>query len=495
MTGRSLRHELRTPLNAIIGYSEMLLEDLPRGNGARSSEQDDLARCLECVLSAGEQLLGRLDLLFEGTQPPDWQAHSQELRTPLSTIIGYAEMVGQKPGLDDSAIQDVRRILDAGRSLLAVIDRLDADSAPLAEVGVPRDPDPSPDAAPAQEPAAVLVVDDNPMNRDILARRLRHLGHTVTLAEDGRQGLDALGRGAFDLVLLDILMPEMDGYQVLATLRADPALRHLPVLVLSALDDSDAVARCLRMGAVDHLPKPFNPVVLRARVGACLENKRLHDAEVRHLAAVEAERRRADELLHVLLPAAIAAELIATDCVAPRRHEDVAVLFSDVVGFTRYCDHTPPEQVLANLQDLVAHYEEIALAHGLQKIKTIGDAFLAVAGVPHAVADPVLAAARCGLDMVAAARSLPRVEWEVRVGIHCGPVVAGILGRRQYGYDVWGDTVNTAARVEHHGAVGAVTLSGAAWRRVAGRCVGRPLGVVPAKGKENLELVRLVSAP
>jgi adenylate cyclase len=248
------------------------------------------------------------------------------------------------------------------------------------------------------------------------------------------------------------------------------------------------------MGAVDHLPKPFNPVVLRARVGACLENKRLHDTEVRHLAAVEAERRRADELLHVLLPAAIAAELMTTASVAPRRHEDVAVLFSDVVGFTRYCDHTPPEEVLANLQDLVAHYEEIALAHGLQKIKTIGDAFLAVAGVPHAVPDPVLAAARCGLEMVTAARSLPRVEWEVRVGIHCGPVVAGILGRRQYGYDVWGDTVNTAARVEHHGAVGAVTLSGTAWRRVADRCAGQPLGVVPAKGKANLELVRLVSA-
>jgi adenylate cyclase len=494
MTARSLRHELRTPLNAIVGYSEMLLEDLLRADGTRSGEQEDLARCLECVLRAGEQLLGRLDLLFEGTQPPDWQTHSQELHAPLSTILGYAQILGERSGLDDAAAQDVQRILDAARSLLAVIDRLDADSGRLAEVA-PREPDPMPDAGPAQEPAAVLVVDDNPMNRDILARRLRHLGHTVTLAEDGRQGLDALRRGAFDLVLLDILMPEMDGYQVLAALRADPALRHLPVLVLSALDDSDAVARCLRMGAVDHLPKPFNPVVLRARVGACLENKRLHDAEVRHLAAVEAERRRADELLHVLLPEAIAAELMATESVAPRRHEDVAVLFSDVVGFTRYCDHTPPEQVLANLQDLVAHYEEIALAHGLQKIKTIGDAFLAVAGVPHAVADPVLAAARCGLEMVAAARSLPRVAWEVRVGIHCGPVVAGILGRRQYGYDVWGDTVNTAARVQHHGAVGAVTLSGTAWRRVAGRCAGEPLGVVPAKGKQNLELVRLVSAP
>jgi class 3 adenylate cyclase len=330
------------------------------------------------------------------------------------------------------------------------------------------------------------------MNRDILSRRLRRLGHHVSLAEDGGEALEMLASRPFDLVLLDIVMPRVSGYEVLARLKADPTLRHLPVLVLSALDDIDAVARCLDMGAEDYLPKPFNPVILRARVGACLEKKRLHDQEALYLAEVEAERRRADALLHVLLPNAIAAELKATDAVAPRRHENVSVLFADVAGFTRYCDDRPPEEVLANLQDLVERFEEIALRHGLQKIKTIGDAFLAVAGVPTPVTEPVLATARCAMEMVDAARTLPRVAWEVRVGIHAGPVVAGILGRRQYSYDVWGDTVNTAARVEHHGVVGAVALSGAAWYQIADRCTAEPLGVVPAKGKDNLELFRLL---
>jgi class 3 adenylate cyclase len=317
----------------------------------------------------------------------------------------------------------------------------------------------------------------------------------VSLAEDGGEALEMLASRPFDLVLLDIVMPRVSGYEVLARLKADPALRHLPVLVLSALDDIDAVARCLDMGAEDYLPKPFNPVILRARVGACLEKKRLHDQEALYLAQVEAERRRADALLHVLLPDAIAAELKATDAVAPRRHENVSVLFADVAGFTRYCDDRPPEEVLANLQDLVERFEEIALRHGLQKIKTIGDAFMAVAGLLKPVENPVLAAARCGLDMVTAAQELPGVSWNVRVGIHVGPVVAGVLGRRQYGYDLWGDTVNTAARVEHGGIVGAVTVSGEAWSRISGACIGESLGSVPAKGKGELDLYRVTSVP
>ncbi|HWN32461.1 MAG TPA: adenylate/guanylate cyclase domain-containing protein [Pseudonocardia sp.] len=487
----SLRHELRTPLNAIIGYSAMLLDDLNGG----TDQTDDLAPYLQRIHRAGGLLLDRLNALFDtaGGAAPDWQVGSHELRTPLAGVLGYAEMIQENPGLDDAAAADVARIEVAGRTLLALIDRLDHDSAALTAAPGGREPVTATREHAPQEPAALLVVDDNPMNRDILARRLRRLGHNVTLAENGLDALDALRRGPFDLVLLDILMPEMDGYGVLEHLRADADLRHLPVLVLSALDDIDAVARCLEMGAVDYLPKPFNPVVLRARVGACLENKRLHDAEVRHLAQVEFERRRADGLLHVILPDAIVTELKASDAVAPRRHDDVAVLFVDVAGFTRYCDDRPPEEVLANLQDLVVRYEEIAVRHGLQKIKTIGDAFLAVAGVPERVDEPVLAAARCGLEMVAAARDLPRVEWRVRVGIHCGPVVAGILGRRQYGYDVWGDTVNTAARVEHHGVVDAVALSGAAWDRIRARAQGTPLGIVPAKGKDGLRVHRLLA--
>jgi adenylate cyclase len=185
--------------------------------------------------------------------------------------------------------------------------------------------------------AAILVVDDNEDNRYTLVRRLEREGYRdVATAADGREALDRLAAGPFDLVLLDVMMPELDGIETLARIKADPGLRHVPVVMISAATDLERVVRCIELGAEDYLPKPFNRVLLRARVGACLERKRLHDREAAHLAEIEAQRRRADELLHVILPAPAVGELKASGAVRPRRHEDVVVLVADVVGFTAF---------------------------------------------------------------------------------------------------------------------------------------------------------------
>ena len=173
------------------------------------------------------------------------------------------------------------------------------------------------------------------------------------------------------------------------------------------------------------------------------------DRELDHLREIDQQRRRADELLHVILPPAIAAELKEHDRVQPRLHPDVAVLFADVTGFTDYCGKNPQETVIANLQDLVARFEEISERHGLEKIKTIGDAYMATAGLLQPVKNPALNASRAALEMCAAARKLDG-GWRVHVGIHVGPVVAGVVGvvgARKYHFDIWGDTVNTASRV------------------------------------------------
>jgi CheY-like chemotaxis protein len=334
---------------------------------------------------------------------------------------------------------------------------------------------------------SILVVEDNAANREVLARRLGRDGHAVTAAEDGLRALDLLRGRAFDLILLDVVMPGLNGLEVLQRLKADERLRHVPVIMISAFQDLDAVVRCIEMGAEDYLPKPFNPVLLRARVGACLEKKRLRDREVQHLEQIDRERRRADELLHVILPGEVVGELKATNEVRPRRYEEVAVLFADIVGFTPFCDHCRPEEVVRHLQRLVESWEEVALRHGVQKIKTVGDAFMAAAGLRPAD-NPVLRCLRCGLDLIAACRAMP-TGWDLRVGVHVGPVVAGVMGRRQYLYDLWGDTVNTAARMESHGVPGSVTLSGHAWEKVAPLCRGRSLGTALVKGKGQMEMM------
>jgi class 3 adenylate cyclase len=164
------------------------------------------------------------------------------------------------------------------------------------------------------------------------------------------------------------------------------------------------------------------------------------------------------------------------------------VLFADVVGFTSYCNSHPVDLVVTHLQDLVAEFEAIAERHGLEKIKTIGDAFMATAGLLKYTPEPVQAAARCGLEM---AETAPRLSagWNVRVGIHLGPVVAGIIGRQQYLFDVWGDTVNIASRIVQQAEPGAVLLSGFAWLQLGKKATGVWRGIADLKGKGATELV------
>jgi adenylate cyclase len=190
--------------------------------------------------------------------------------------------------------------------------------------------------------------------------------------------------------------------------------------------------RCIELGATDYLTKPFNPVLLRARVDNCIEKSRYRAQEVTYHERIESERRRADELLATVLPRPIVRALKRGGRLAPRRHEDVAVLFCDVVGFTAYSEKNPPEIVFAELETLIDRFEEIAARHGLEKIKTIGDAFMATANLLSHLDEPVRAVVACALDMLAAAREF-RPDWAVRIGIDHGPLSAGIMGRSRPG--------------------------------------------------------------
>ncbi len=246
------------------------------------------------------------------------------------------------------------------------------------------------------------------------------------------------------------------------------------------------------MGAEDYLTKPFNFVILRARIGACLEKKRLRDKEALYLQEIEKEKKRADDLLHVILPDEVAHELKTTHHVKPRRHENVAVMFCDIVGFTKYCDQRQPEEVIPALQSLFETFETIASRHEVQKIKTIGDSFMAVAGLLQSVKNPVLNCVQCALEMIKVAQESEAL-WHMRAGIHVGPVVAGVVGHRQFLFDIWGDTVNIASRIEVSGIPDTIDLSRTAWDKIAEQSIGESLGNVPIKGKGEIEIVRFNS--
>ncbi len=344
-------------------------------------------------------------------------------------------------------------------------------------------------AAAGEDELAILIVDDNEDNRYTLSRRLKRQGHTnLAIAENGRQALDIMAEQPFGLVLLDIMMPEMNGYQVLEHIKSDMDLRDTSVIMISALDDMESVVRCLELGAEDYLPKPFNATLLKARVGAALEKKRLRDQQEAQMERLEAERRRADNVLSALLPAGAARALKARGEVRPARFDDVAVLVCEIVDFARRCEDDSPEQVESELRPLVDGLEASIDKHRLEQISAAGGAFTAAAGLYAPLDEAPLAAIKCGLDMVAAGRRLePR--WQVRVGIHGGAVFAGILGRKHYSFDLWGPPVDAARRLAREAEGGTVVVSGPLWMDVRGRCRGKSRGSISLDGGETVEMI------
>ena len=276
-----LRHELRTPVNQIVGYCEMLLEDAqsPQDGRRRESLSEALAAVRDAISLIEKALPGdvvalnadRIVSLYESLQGPQ-----------ARIIDAMSGLLRENPP-DEKFVADVCRVRNAAERLLPT-DRPRAE--PTSAFSAPA----AVHVAPAEQPggrarraARVLVVDDVEENRGVLQRRLEREGHTVVCASSGPEALHVVSTGSFDIVLLDVMMPHMDGYETLEQLKNSPTTRDVPVIMISALDDIASIARCIERGAEDYLPKPFDPVLLRARISACLEKKELREREKEYL--------------------------------------------------------------------------------------------------------------------------------------------------------------------------------------------------------------------
>ncbi len=497
-----LRHALRTPLNQIIGYTEMLMESAQENNAGAILV--DLKR----IHSGGGQLLA---LINDALAP--WKIEAGKLdfiglrfdmRTPLNAVIGYAELCldEARAGSHNDLVKDLEKILRAGQNLHALFESTEypeqletgtvsAEPGPAqadALLGSAAAPVvPTQDyggSAPPMPTARLLAVDDDEMNRDMLLRRLQKLGYDVSQAATGREALQKLKDGNFDLVLLDILMPDLDGFQTLEFMKADPRLRHIPAIMLTALDDVDSIVRCIEAGAEDYVAKPFNPVILRARITASLDKKRLRDQEQAFLNQLQLERSKSERLLLNVLPKAIAERLKAGQRTIVDSFIDSTVLFADIVGFTRIAAKQSPHRTVQLLNEIFSGFDRIAEQLELEKIKTIGDAYMMVSGVPVIRPDHAEACATAAFEMLEAVRVFNRrhqLDWSIRVGMNSGPVVAGIIGTKKFSYDLWGDTVNIASRMESHGQPGFIQVSEATKKLLEGKYDFKPMGLIEIK--------------
>jgi len=483
-----LRQEFGASVAAIIGFLDILIED------ARRYDLPDCLPDLERMRGAAVQLSALIEEAVAGGSVGDALDRTRlrhELRTPLNAIKGYGELLIEEANDrgQNTPLADLEKVLDLADRLLGEIDRKVEVSAappidivgnvlqsirPLGEVDI-RDP--------SAASSHILVVDDNASNRDLLSRRLVREGYRVSAVEGGASALALTAADNFDLVLLDLMMPGMSGFEVLRRLKAEESTRHIPVIMISALDELDSTVRCIEAGAEDYLSKPFNPVLLRARIGACLEKKRLLDE-------LRAEKERSEALLLNVLPRTIVERMRRGETVIADHIAEATILFSDLVDFTSLAARRSAEETVAVLGDIFCRFDDLAASYGLEKIKTTGDGYMVAGGLPEQRSDHAAAVAEMALAMLDAVETAGRIVGErlqLRIGLNTGALIAGVLGTRKFVYDVWGDTVNTAKRMESYGLPGQVHVS-AATRLALGEAFRfEPRGPFEVKGKGSME--------
>jgi adenylate cyclase len=522
-----LRHELRTPLNHVLGYSEMLLED--------ADESGVLAGELRAIYGEGRALLATVE---ESLAPTRWEAGTPDLGRLASTLAVPLDRLGEaanrlvrlvSKGDAPPAAADAERIVAAATRLRSLVDGWVV-SPPVGVLPPPAavtmtEPVPGHRRA-AQHDAAtsaatILVVDDDEENRELLTRRLVREGHQVRAAKGGREALALLRSEAVDLVLLDVMMPDLDGPAVLERLKQDPDRRSIPVLMISALDETASVVRCIELGAEDYLPKPCDTVLLRARIGACLEKKHLRDQEARHLVKLAEwnrtlELRVQEQVAHVerlgrlkrFFSPQLAELIVAGGADDPLRthRREVTVVFVDLRGFTGFAETAEPEEVMGVLGEYHEAMGQLILGHEGTLERFAGDGMMIFFNDPVEVQNPAERAVRMAVAMRDRVRGL-RVGWRKRghdldlgVGIAQGYATIGAIGfEGRWDYGAIGTVTNLAARLcgEAHG--GQVLITARVLAAVEGLLDVQEVGALTLRGFTKpvsaVDVVRLKPPP
>ncbi|MFY0628185.1 MAG: response regulator [Reichenbachiella sp.] len=334
----------------------------------------------------------------------------------------------------------------------------------------------------------ILMVDDTPENIHILNELLADFKRKVAM--NGEKALKIAGGDTKpDLILLDINMPGMSGLEVCDALKKNSHTADIPIIFLTAQSDKETTIQGFKLGANDYITKPFDPDELMMRVKTQLNLKMQKNI-------IEKEKKKADDLLLNILPEEVAKELKENGASTPQYFKKATVLFADIVGFTRLTKGMAPDKLVGALNTIFRGMDEIAVDHNLEKIKMIGDGYLAVGGVPVENETNPEDAVSAALEMIEYVRSVDLDEgekgpWDLRIGIHSGDLIAGVIGKKKFAFDIWGETVNIASRMESGAESGAVNISQMTYDLVKGKFQCRSRGKLPVKNMGELEMYQV----
>ncbi|NQX88397.1 MAG: response regulator [Halioglobus sp.] len=465
-------------MDQLLSHIEAIRQAFSRAEAALAAETiEDFSHLLEAAV--------RLEHL---RNTADQSTSTHDLMNVLTALRGYAEMLREDVGQDHPS-------LETGLSgLLAALEA--AHSGPAGSARIEN-------ALPPSEPGFILAVDDLKENRELVARSLSRMGHFVITAASGEEALQALAQSDVDVVLLDLLMPGLDGREVLRRIKEHPDWRATPVIVISGNQDMDGIIECIESGADDYLFKPFNPVLLQARIKAGIERKRWHDREEQYRQQLE----RNEKFIRATFGRYLSDEIVTDILERPEGLElggdlrRVSIMMSDIRGFTTLSENLAPSQVVTLLNRYLGTMTDIIMAHHGTIDEFIGDAILAVFGAPQRGCDDEDRAVQCALAMQAAmleintineAEGFPKLH--TGIAINTGDVIAGNIGsERRSKYGFVGHAMNVTSRIEDVTAGGEIQISDSTLKALKRRYAIGLSREITVKGIDEALLIHQVS--
>jgi adenylate cyclase len=523
-----LRHDLSNGVNGIIGYSELILEELEELEELDLDEDQQWIEKIQNINQCGKQILSfiKIHISAEKVKELKTQHHIQnsltklqeDVASPLKVIAEYCQDI--VPIIEAEFVKDVQKIQKAVSIIENIVEKFNSvseiktyilknnkDKDKNQKTTLPKidqftskifSPQTKSIAEKNVKQGNILVVDDSDNNRELLSRQITEQGYNVFAVDNGRKAIDLIQTGKYDLIFLDVIMPEIDGYQVLEWLQNSPWY-YIPVIMISALDEIDSIVKCIEMGAEDYLHKPFNPVLLKARIKPCLEKKKLRDKDLENLSKAYSELEQKNNLLRKIFGRYLSEEIVNSLLENPLNlhlggeRKTITILTSDLRGFTSISEILSPEQVLKILNFYFKHMADIIATYQGTIDKFMGDGILVLFGAPNHREDDTIRAVACAVEMQLAMNIINEkiASWnlpllKMGIGINTGDVVVGNIGsERRTDYSAVGSQVNLTYRIESYTTGGQIFISEATYEKVKNIAKIKDIKQIKPQGIKN----------